>query len=55
MILPLIFASLGQASGLLVLSPLIAIATGAALWTVGLLLLRGGIHRFTRDRLAGSC
>jgi len=54
-ILPLIFASLGQASGLLVLSPVVAIATGAALWTVGLLLLRGGIQRFTRDRLAGSC
>jgi ABC-2 type transport system permease protein len=54
-ILPLIFASLGQASGLLVLSPYVAIATGAGLWLIGLLLLRGGIHRFTRDRLAMSC
>jgi ABC-2 type transport system permease protein len=54
-ILPLIFASLGQASGLLVLSPVIAVATGAGLWLLGLFLLRGGIRRFTRDRLAGTC
>jgi ABC-type Na+ efflux pump permease subunit len=53
-ILPLIFASLGQASGLLVVSAPIALATGAALWLVGLWLIRGGIARFTRDRLARS-
>lgn len=51
-ILPLIFASLGQASGLLVVSAPIAIATGAVLWVKGIWLIRGGVVRFTRDRLA---
>ncbi|MFZ6003472.1 MAG: ABC transporter permease subunit [Actinomycetota bacterium] len=51
-ILPLIFLSVGQSSGLL-LAPLpVAIAIGGAIWLVALLLVRGGAKRFTRDQLA---
>jgi len=51
-ILPLIFLSVGQSSGLL-LAPLpVAIAIGGVIWVVALLLVRGGAKRFTRDQLA---
>lgn len=51
-ILPLIFLSVGQSSGLL-LAPLpVAIAIGAAIWVLALWLVRGGAKRFTRDQLA---
>jgi ABC-2 type transport system permease protein len=50
-ILPLIFLALGQSSGLLLVNVPIALALGALVWVVGLLLVRGGARRFTRDRL----
>ncbi len=51
-ILPLIFLSVGQSSGLL-LAPLpVAIAIGALIWILALWLVRGGAKRFTRDQLA---
>lgn len=51
-ILPLIFLSVGQSSGLL-LAPLpVAIAIGAVIWILALWLVRGGAKRFTRDQLA---
>lgn len=51
-ILPLIFLSVGQSSGLLLVSMPVAIAIGAAVWVVALWLVRGGARRFTRDELA---
>lgn len=51
-ILPLIFLALGQATGLLLVSLPVALAAGAVLWAIGLGLIRGGVRRFTRDRLA---
>jgi ABC-type Na+ efflux pump permease subunit len=51
-ILPLIFLSVGQSSGLL-LAPLpIAILIGGLIWILALWLVRGGARRFTRDQLA---
>jgi ABC-2 type transport system permease protein len=51
-ILPLIFLSVGQSSGLL-LAPLpVAIAIGGVIWILALWLVRGGARRFTRDQLA---
>jgi len=51
-ILPLIFLSVGQSSGLLLVTLPIALAIGAAIWIVALWLVRGGAKRFTRDQLA---
>ena len=51
-ILPLIFLSVGQSSGVL-LAPLpVAIAIGAVIWILAIYLVRGGAKRFTRDQLA---
>jgi len=51
-ILPLIFLAVGQSSGLLLVPIEIAIAFGAVLWIVALILIRGGAKRFTRDHLS---
>jgi len=51
-ILPLIFLSVGQSSGLLLVPIEFSIIVGLALWIVALLLIRGGAKRFTRDQLA---
>ncbi len=51
-ILPLIFLAMGQATGLLLVDPLVAIAIGAVLWVVAAVLVITGSRRFTRDRLA---
>ena len=51
-ILPLIFLSVGQSSGLLLVSLPLAIAIGAVIWIIALWLVRGGARRFTRDQLA---
>lgn len=51
-ILPIIFLALGQSTGLLLVDLPVALAVGAVLWLGALLLIRGGIRRFTRDRLA---
>jgi ABC-type Na+ efflux pump permease subunit len=53
-ILPLIFLALGQSTGLLLVDLPVALAVGAVLWLAGLALVRGGVRRFTRDRLALS-
>src|SRR5690606_9684228 len=51
-ILPLIFLSVGQSSGLLLVDLPVALAIGAVIWVVALWLVRGGAKRFTRDQLA---
>jgi len=53
-ILPLIFVAVGQATGLLLVDLSMAVAIGAGIWVVGLLLVWRGAARFTRDRLAGT-
>jgi ABC-2 type transport system permease protein len=51
-VLPLIFASVAQSTGILLADLPVAFGIGAALWLLALLLLRGGARRFTRDRIA---
>jgi len=51
-ILPLIFLAVGQSSGVLLTTVPVAIAIGAVVWVVALVLVRGGARRFTRDQLA---
>jgi ABC-type Na+ efflux pump permease subunit len=51
-ILPLIIAAMGQATGLLLVDLPIAMAIGAVVWAIALRLTVRGAHRFTRDQLA---
>jgi ABC-2 type transport system permease protein len=51
-VLPLIFAAVAQSTGLLLVSLPTAIAIGALVWLLALVLLSRGAARFTRDRLA---
>jgi ABC-type Na+ efflux pump permease subunit len=51
-ILPLIFLAVGQSTGLLLVTPPVAIGVGVLLWLVALVLIRGGSRRFTRDALS---
>jgi len=51
-IMPLIILAVGQATGLLLLSPGMVIGVGAVIWLLGLWLIRGGMKRFDRDRIA---
>ena len=51
-IMPLILASVGQTSGLLMMPPYWIFVAGTAVWILALLLIRGGMTRFTRDRVA---
>jgi ABC-2 type transport system permease protein len=51
-VLPLIFAAVGQATGLLLVTAPVAIVLGALIWLLALLLLARGASRFTRDRIA---
>jgi ABC-2 type transport system permease protein len=53
-VLPLIFATWVQATGLLLLAPLDAIVIGFGIWLLAALLLTRGARRFTRDRLAAA-
>jgi ABC-2 type transport system permease protein len=53
-ILPLIFLAVGQSTGLLLVTLPIAVGIGAVVWVLALLLLRGGIRRFTRDALVAQ-
>jgi ABC-2 type transport system permease protein len=50
-ILPLIFLAMGQATGLLLVDLVVAVAIGGVVWGVALLLISRGARRFTRDRL----
>lgn len=51
-IMPLILASVGQTSGLLVVAPHWMFVSGAIVWAIAIVLIRGGMSRFTRDRVA---
>jgi ABC-2 type transport system permease protein len=53
-ILPLIFIAVGQSTGLLLVTLPIAMAIGAVVWVLAILLVRGGARRFTRDLLAAK-
>jgi ABC-2 type transport system permease protein len=53
-VLPVILVTVGQATGLLLVSPLVAVVAGAVLWVVAGLLLVGAARRFTSDRLAAA-
>ena len=53
-IFPLVFLALGQATVLLVVDATVALAVGAIVWSVALLLTGRGARRFTRDRLAAA-
>ena len=53
-ILPLIFLAVGQSTGLLLVSLPVAFGIGAVIWIIALLLLRGGVRRFTRDALVAQ-
>lgn len=53
-ILPLIFLAVGQSTGLLLVDVPIALGIGAFIWLVALVLLRGGVKRFTRDALVAQ-
>ena len=53
-ILPLIFLAVGQSTGLLLVTLPVAVAIGAVVWAVALLLTLRGATRFTRDRIAAT-
>jgi ABC-type Na+ efflux pump permease subunit len=51
-ILPLIFLAMGQATGLLLVDLVVAMAIGAVVWAIALWLIARGAQRFSRDRLS---
>ncbi|MFN8050177.1 MAG: ABC transporter permease subunit [Acidimicrobiales bacterium] len=51
-IMPLILASVGQTTSLLMMKPYWIFVAGAVVWTLALILIRGGLARFDRDRVA---
>lgn len=51
-IMPLIIGTIGQASGLLLLDPPVIAVIGVVIWVIALWLIRGGMRRFSRDRIA---
>lgn len=51
-IMPIILATVGQASGVLVLGVGWVLGVGAVVWLLALWLIRGGMRRFTRDAVA---
>lgn len=51
-VLPLIFLAVGQSTGLLLLDLPVAMAIGAVIWALALVLTARGARRFTRDELA---
>ena len=53
-ILPLIFVAVGQSTGILLVSLEIALAIGAVIWAISLLLVWSGARRFSRDRIAAT-
>jgi len=53
-IFPLVFLALGQATVLLAVDASVAIAVGAVIWSVALMLTARGARRFTRNRLAAA-
>jgi len=53
-ILPLVFAAVGQSTGLLLVDAPIALGIGAVIWSVALLLVWRSATQFTRDRAADN-
>jgi len=53
-VLPLIFAAVGQSTGLLFVTVPVALGVGAGLWLIALSLVARGASRFTRDRIAAG-
>jgi len=51
-IMPLILASVGQSTGLLLLDLPTVFVVGGVIWALSLWLIRGGMKRFDRDRIA---
>lgn len=51
-VLPLVILAVGQTTGLLLAGPLVAIAAGAVLWAIAIVLNVRGAKKFTRDRMA---
>ncbi len=51
-IMPLTLAAVGQTTGLLAVDVIWVIASGLVTWIMALMLIRGGMNRFTRDRVA---
>ena len=51
-ILPIIFAAMGQATGLLLVDVQVSLIIGAVMWAIAVLLIVHGARSFTRDRLA---
>lgn len=51
-IMPLILASVGQTATLLMMEPYWIFLAGGVVWALALWLVRGGMVRFTRDRVA---
>jgi len=51
-IVPLILLSVGQTSTLLLIAPQWIFASGLVIWVIAIVLIRGGMKRFTRDRVA---
>lgn len=50
--MPLVLASVGQTSGLLMVRPHWILVASAGVGIVAAVLIRGGMKRFTRDRVA---
>jgi ABC-type transport system involved in multi-copper enzyme maturation permease subunit len=53
-VLPLIFTTWVQATGLLLVAVPVAVGVGAGVWVLAGVLLSRGARRFTRDRLAAA-
>ncbi|MEO0494163.1 MAG: ABC transporter permease subunit [Actinomycetota bacterium] len=53
-ILPLIFLAVGQSTGILLVSLGVALAIGAAIWTIAGFLVWRGARQFSRDRIAAT-
>ena len=52
-VLPLLFAAVAQATGLLLIPVLSGLAVGAVIWAIGLAILARGANKFGRNALAG--
>lgn len=51
-ILPVVILAVGQAAGLLVAPVWLVLTVAAGIWLLAVLLVRGGMRHFTRDRVA---
>jgi Na+-transporting NADH:ubiquinone oxidoreductase subunit NqrD len=51
-IMPVIIAAVGQATGLLLLDMAAVFVAGSVIWLAAAWLIWGGMRRFTRDRIA---